>query len=561
MVPANDAQEPEPTAPQITAGNKPPTASSDSTARLTPMPAWLMHWWTPLAIAEGLLRWTLLLAFFWGGQPHWPSSKAMKLCLTITGAGLAFSAWQQRSHDNAANAKQTQAAVERDDYWKRREQIFQLLGSKNPTLRLGAVELLAELADTTSRASIFSDSEKQELQRHIIDTLCLQVRQEGATTDDTSKQDRLMIQQAIINIILRRINIPLTPTPYADWSQQTINLSNCIILMPITISNITTKATLNFEKSIFLEKLSIRKSTFNMLQWEASTFQRGIEIIGTRGGAKLYVDVIPKLSHDCIFTNTTFVTQSIRASIKISESATECESKTDAHFNKCEFQNAICRCPDHCDCNSDSTTLTCRCWSTHECTCDTECINSDIEIIDNRKLENAIKNPTSLCFTFCRLATLEISMSHAKTDISIEANRIDTGLMISFSSTEQKENYEQFLSDPDGCIHIKDNYFWADDKIKPIRIYIKTTKAIKPPIQVSRNYLINPSASGSLPPQTPTLSTTGKVLPEPHYPLSCKVIEHEPELFHFEGPNPSDLAEGHTYQWKTGCSRSSRSSQ
>ena len=31
-------------------------------ARLTPMPAWLMHWWTPLAIAEGLLRWPLLLA-------------------------------------------------------------------------------------------------------------------------------------------------------------------------------------------------------------------------------------------------------------------------------------------------------------------------------------------------------------------------------------------------------------------------------------------------------------------------------------------------------------------
>ncbi len=48
MVPADDAQEPEPTTPQITAGNKPPTASSDSTARLTPMPAWLMHWWTPM---------------------------------------------------------------------------------------------------------------------------------------------------------------------------------------------------------------------------------------------------------------------------------------------------------------------------------------------------------------------------------------------------------------------------------------------------------------------------------------------------------------------------------
>ena len=115
MVPADDAQEPEPTTPQITAGNKPPTASSDSTARLTPMPAWLMHWWTPLAIAEGLLRWPLLLAIFWGGQPHWPSSGAMKLCVTIVGAGLAFSAWQQRSHDNVAKEKQERATIERDD--------------------------------------------------------------------------------------------------------------------------------------------------------------------------------------------------------------------------------------------------------------------------------------------------------------------------------------------------------------------------------------------------------------------------------------------------------------
>ena len=74
MVPADDAQEPEPTTPQITAGNKPPTASSDSTARLTPMPAWLMHWWTPLAIAEGLLRWPLLLAIG-------PVRKLLTVCL------------------------------------------------------------------------------------------------------------------------------------------------------------------------------------------------------------------------------------------------------------------------------------------------------------------------------------------------------------------------------------------------------------------------------------------------------------------------------------------------
>ena len=157
-------------------------------AQLTPMPAWLMHWWTPLLVAAIFFAPSLIFAIIWGGQPHWPSSKAMKLCMTITGAGLAFSAWQQRSHDNAIREEERTKAqqqfeqglrdreqdrldkqhqfdvereerernrleqIERDEYWKRREQIYQLLGSKNPGLRLGAVALLAELADSAAHS-------------------------------------------------------------------------------------------------------------------------------------------------------------------------------------------------------------------------------------------------------------------------------------------------------------------------------------------------------------------------------------------------------------------------
>ena len=196
MVPADDEQHPETTQQQASSDNTTSTHSNDA-PRLTPMPRWLMHWWTPLAIAEGLLRWTLIVAFFWGGQPHWPSSNAIKLCMTITGAGLAFSAWQQRSHDNATKENEQVRVqreleadrqererirleqIERDEYWKRREQIYQLLGSKNPGLRLGAVALLAELADSAAYSALLNKNEKQQLQRHIIDTLCLQVRHEG----------------------------------------------------------------------------------------------------------------------------------------------------------------------------------------------------------------------------------------------------------------------------------------------------------------------------------------------------------------------------------------------
>ena len=94
-------------------------------------------------------------------------------------ARLAFSAWQQRSHDNVSKEKQEQATIERDDYWKRREHIYQLLGSKNPGLRLSAVALLAELADSASHNNLLNETEKQQLQRHIINMLCLQLRHEG----------------------------------------------------------------------------------------------------------------------------------------------------------------------------------------------------------------------------------------------------------------------------------------------------------------------------------------------------------------------------------------------
>lgn len=107
--------------------------------------------------------------------------------MTITGAGLAFSAWQQRSHDNATKENEQVRVqreleadrqerekirleqIERDEYWKRREQIYQLLGSKNPGLRLGAVALLAELADSAAYSALLNKNEKQQLQRHIID--------------------------------------------------------------------------------------------------------------------------------------------------------------------------------------------------------------------------------------------------------------------------------------------------------------------------------------------------------------------------------------------------------
>ena len=226
MVPANDVQEPEPTAPQITAGNKPPTASADSSARLTSLPPWAMHWWTPLLLAGILLAAGCFLASIWRmplrpvswwkinlyWPPSWPSTitgskDAMALCATIAGAGFAFSAWQQRSHDNAISAKQARAAIERDDYWKRREHILHTLDSDNPRIRLVAISLLAELADSAAHSTLLNPTAQRQLQQHIISTLCLQLRHEGQLLEsEGTKEDHIGIQSEILEVIFTRVD-------------------------------------------------------------------------------------------------------------------------------------------------------------------------------------------------------------------------------------------------------------------------------------------------------------------------------------------------------------------
>ena len=128
-------------------GNKAATDKTPNDARLTTMPQCLMHWWTPILIAGFLFVGTTLCAFWWEWHFHWPSVQAMQLCATAAGVGFGLAAWQQRSHDNAAQAQQAHATEEREEYWKRREHAYQLLESDNPGQRLGAITLLAELAD------------------------------------------------------------------------------------------------------------------------------------------------------------------------------------------------------------------------------------------------------------------------------------------------------------------------------------------------------------------------------------------------------------------------------
>lgn len=310
----DDEQHPETTQQQLSSDNTTSTHSNNA-PRLTPMPHWLMHWWTPLAIAEGLLRWTLIVAIFWGGQPHWPSSEAMKLCVTIVGAGLAFSAWQQRSHDNAvrdddkldreraADRARTEREeqrsleetrrleqIERDEYWKRREQIYQLLGSKNPGLRLGAVALLAELADSAAHSTLLNKNAEQQLQRHIIDTLCLQLRHEGlAHETEGSLEEHSSIQEDIFYQLVKRIINQEPHSPQADWRTHDIDLSHTIFHFPITLTNLEIRQNIDISHSRFLESFTLTGCRLFNLSWSCTTFERSLQV----RASELYIDHFP----------------------------------------------------------------------------------------------------------------------------------------------------------------------------------------------------------------------------------------------------------------------------
>ena len=288
---------------------------------------WLMKWWIPFGLASLLLIMCTPIAFWWGGQFHWPSANGITVCLTIAGAALAFSSWQQRIEDNVKEEnKRTQEQreleaqreereqnrlqqIERDEYWKRREHIYQLLGSENPGLRLGAVALLAELADSAAHSTLLNETEKRQLQRHIIDTLCLQVRHEGqATNRAENNNEHSKIQQLIIGTILERASVNKMNTYLADWSLQKIDLSDSNIITPIYISNFQTGSLIDFNGSHFFEPVIIKRSTICRLLWETAIFDSFLTVGNFEHPTKIGSDGFPHRINNAEFYNTTIIT-------------------------------------------------------------------------------------------------------------------------------------------------------------------------------------------------------------------------------------------------------------
>ncbi len=424
-------------------------------ARLKTLPQYLMHWTTPVWIAAAGFLIALAFAVIWRGECHWPSAAAMKLCATIAGAGFAFSAWQQRSHDNVVKEKQAQATVERDDYWKRREQIYQLLGTKNPGLRLSAVALLAELADTAADSTLLNETEKQQLQRHIIDTLCLQVRHEGLCLKaEGTNNEHQQIQTAILRSLFDRINNSHRQSNLADWSKERISMTNTHFIAPFFMAQVKTSARIILNRSTFEQAFTISESRLNCtLHTKDTTFLSTLTIFRSH----ISVEQIPVSIEETGYIESTITHKS-------KENVTKIKLSNDTQkllLQKCNIHTPDCTCPPSCECKQKSNN-NCLCKTQNTCSCGHQCTHTQLNILftpQSQQVSQRRKGTHELTITDCETGSIRLSLPANHFQVKISGNVIHGHLEVEFQETSQNNSkYTRFVAEHNSIAFTKETH-------------------------------------------------------------------------------------------------------
>lgn len=465
-------------------------------APLQPLPACLMKWKAPVVIAGAGFLIALSFAIIWHGTPHWPSADAMKLCATIAGAGFAFSAWQQRSHDNAANAKREQAAIERDDYWKRREHILHTLDSNNPRIRLAAISLLAELADKAEDSSVLNGTEKQQLQRHIINTLCLQLRHEGLDQKrEGTRDEHAEIQNAILQVILERIQHTAQGGNCANWSSQYINLQHCDILTKVTISQIQTNATLDFRDSVFQEQVEIRESHIGRLFWRTAYFTKQLVTVGENSRTVIKTDGLPQHADIAYFFNTTFISAKQGLILDLQTRQND-ETIPSLSFIQCDFRKTTCDCPTTCQCRDGAETTDCSCKAEDECMCTNTCKRNKLWIQTNSAATQSNYTIRELSIYTCEASDIQISLETDTPRIYISDSRITNLFKIAFEYNYTAVRSPATQQTPAIIVH---NCIFTRNQpsLDPVHIAVNTPSTINEPIYFFNNSTFDLSGTGA----------------------------------------------------------------
>lgn len=517
--------------------------------RLTPMPNWLMKWWIPLISAGALLIICTPIAFWWGGRFHWPSADGISVCITIAGAALAVSTWQQRIEDNAKEEdKRAQEQreleaqreerernrleqIERDEYWKRREQIYQLLGSKNPSLRLSAVALLAELADSAFHSTLLNKNAKRQLQHHIIDTLCLQVRHEGldisieGTTDEHAE-----LQREIISVILTRVSQERNHETLANWTEETISVNNASIITPLAISNTTIQATLDLTNTIFHNTVTIRESSINSIQWDSAQFNKDLIV----DNSLIKTDSLPKYMKLGRFTETRFLTERNQLTFTFTPHSTN----SSISFYKCSFNKCGCIRLANCSGESHANDRTCTCIKNNKCAGSKPCTFADVSIQDHDATahsaeDNQRRHSLFVHLKSCNTGALILNFHHAQSNASVQGNVIRGRLKIIYEENQPFSIPSTYCTPELLRLSILDNTILQAGYQKPIEINIRTKCTVDNLIHFYDNeYQISDN-------------------PNETYPICCEIdnLNDQPFLFKL---TKIDTMNDNKIQWRTG---------
>ena len=576
MVPADDEHTDSPEATSDTNKNE------HKPGHLTAMPDCLMHWWTPLALAVSLFLGSMFITSIWGSATfdeimhaiqdcpkRWPfhmrtpSREEIEVCLTITAAGFAFSAWQQRNHDNIAREEDALAKqeaektaretaernrrkqIERDEYWKRREHILHTLDSDNPGIRLAAISLLAELADSAAHSTLLNPTAQQQLQQHIISTLCLQLRHEGQLVEsEGTKGGHTEIQNAILQVILERIQNTRPEEVRADWSQETIDLSNSNFTTDLLIDGITSASTIKLNGSHFQNGLGIFGSKLGQIDLNSCIFDKYLYIGNKEKPVTLHCEAIAITSNGpTSFENTTFITDGEKLFTSFQTETNE--NSVRITFKACKFYNQECECPTTCSCKSKASSGTCQCLERQDCYCSSTCINATIEtLIPETGFQNNT-NRNTLMFSDSKIRSIELLFKYRHhPSIQLNGNTFTNELKFYMDDTDSNNtinnSHSHIENDPPQLttVTVKENTFITIPERPPISISITTQQITRPPFKFSSNYLISTTDYSTGIPRPTEASFLLPSTPLKHQQLVCKTDNTEPERYHFSAhPN------------------------
>lgn len=199
----------------------------------------------------------------------------MKLCMTITGTGLAFSAWQQRSHENATHEQNRFDDNQRNEFWRNRESAHALLNANSYAQQHEAVIRYIEMSDHIIKFKHIFANAGIHHQEAILTTLCAHVRKLGETEKTTlSELERAHLQEVIIKQILQRIN-------GGPWNRLRVDLSQTRFLSELTIKSQNTESIIYLNKSTFDHNVSIIEPTKITVYWEETEIRGTLTIVGT----------------------------------------------------------------------------------------------------------------------------------------------------------------------------------------------------------------------------------------------------------------------------------------